>query len=149
MPRTPVTMTARGIPDAARNGIIAAAPISEIFSRLYHRMLDLLRTSYQPIWSSRRSMIGSGTEFGIVAFMGAHSKTYQYEKKVSITPKNAPVNNLSLTRKTPGGRQSRAMDDSRGHSRCGERTIHSCFPSGLHSTARHSSDRYRFQRQPH
>jgi hypothetical protein len=59
--------------------------------------------------------------------MGAHSKTSQYQNKVSITSKNAPVNNLSITRKTPGGRQSRAMD----HSRCGERTIHSCFPGLL------------------
>jgi hypothetical protein len=67
MPRTPVTITARGIPEAARNGIIAAAPISESFSCLYHLMLDLLRTSYQRIWSSRRSMIRFGTAFAVVA----------------------------------------------------------------------------------
>ena len=67
MPRTPVTITARGIPEAA----------SEIFGCLYRLMLDLLRTSYQRIWSSRRSMIGSGTAFAMVAFVDAHSRAYQ------------------------------------------------------------------------
>ena len=59
-------------------GMIAAEAISEILIRLYHRMLDLLLTSYQAIWSSRRWMIGSGSGLAMVGSIVANSRTYQY-----------------------------------------------------------------------
>src|ERR1700676_1457205 len=76
-PRAPVTYTARGMLEAARNGMIAAEAISEIFRRLYQRMQEILFRSYQLIWSSRRSMIGSGAKAVTVALMGAQFNAYQ------------------------------------------------------------------------
>src|SRR6516162_4068271 len=83
-PRMPVTINACGKLNAARSGITAAKAISVIFSCLYHRWQEALFRSYQPIWSSSRSMIGSGDKVAAAALMAAYSRTCQSQSKPRI-----------------------------------------------------------------
>lgn len=55
--------------------MVAAETISDILSRSYHRMFDLLLRSYQLIRSPWRSLIKSGAKFAIAAFMVAYCMT--------------------------------------------------------------------------